>query len=579
MRSGIGQRLNITIVLVFIFFCLIFMAINIVYFLQISKQSFEEKINQIADFSAESNSENIWNFDTENINKFSKSLFNDQSLVGIIYESSNYNEIEKPIFYGSIYGKIINSESAKINAIAPSKSTYSHYIERKIKHNGASIGKVYLYFSDEYIYLNAISHSWVFILGLIIFVALYSVTIYLLIKVQLLIPLKSIHKLALGVSGFTFYLNQSVSQERWENVQQLLSAEKINQKNLVIKKRNDELGDFMETFYSVLAGFELVVSELSQYSGQLQTMNEYLEARIITRTAELEDSHKKVSESLHVLQQTKSQLAQQEKLASIGQLAAGVAHEINNPIGYVGSNLNRLADYFEDIKFLLNAVENMASLVPEEAASRINSELAKIKKKIDYEFLMEDVSSVISESQEGVNRINDIVKSLKDFSHNTDEQNFSDIDINAAITTTLKVINNELKYTCDVTLDFQLTRLIPANIGQIHQVISNLIVNASHAVKATNVRGQITIRTYGDDNFAYVKITDTGGGIPEEIHSKIFDPFFSTKPIGQGTGLGLNICYDIIVNKHRGELSFTSEENLGTTFTIKLPLTNTQTAL
>jgi two-component system, NtrC family, sensor kinase len=574
MRLGIGQRLNITLVSVFIFFCMVFMAINIFYFLKISKEDFEKKINELSDFSAEINSENIWNFDTKSINKFTRSLFNEESLRGIIYESTNFNqESGNHIFYGFVSGKAINTKSSNIDSIAPNKNTYSHHTERDIIHNGNNIGKAYLYFSDKYIYVNAINHSGVFILGLVIFILLYSVTIYLLIKRQLLTPLKNIHRLALGVSGFTFYLNESVSQERWSNVQQLLSAEKINQKNLVMKKRNDELSDFMETFFSVLTGFELVVSQLSQYSAQLQTMNEELETRIASRTAELEDSHKKVFESLHTLQQTKSQLAQQEKLASIGQLAAGVAHEINNPIGYVGSNINRLADYFDDMKFLLTSMENILTLAPAESASNIQAELAQIKHKIDYEFLMEDVSSVISESQEGVSRIKDIVQSLKDFSHNTDDQNFTDIDINAAIKTTLKVINNELKYTCDVILDLQLARLVTANLGQIHQVISNLIVNASHAIKATNVRGQLTIRTYSDDDFVYINITDTGGGIPEEIHSKIFDPFFTTKPIGQGTGLGLNICYDIIVNKHRGELSFTSKMNIGTVFTIKLPLT------
>ncbi|MES2675023.1 MAG: ATP-binding protein [Pseudomonadota bacterium] len=550
------------------------MAINIFYFLKISKESFEKKINEFSDFSAQSNSENIWNFDTQNIDTFTRSASSEEGLIGIVFESASFNqEPGDHIFYGFVSGKIIDIKSGNIDKIAPDKNLYSHHLQRNITHNGNSIGKVYLYFSDEYIYTNAINHSGIFVLGLVIFVLLYSVTIYLLIKRQLLNPLKNIHRLALGVSGFTFYLNESVSQERWSNVQQLLSAEKINQKNIVMEKRNDELSDFMETFFSVLTGFELVISQLSQYSAQLQTMNEELETRIASRTAELEDSHKKVFESLHTLQQTKSQLAQQEKLASIGQLAAGVAHEINNPIGYVGSNINRLADYFDDMKLLLGAMENMIALTPAESASNIQSELAKIKHKIDYNFLMEDVSSVISESQEGVSRIKDIVQSLKDFSHNTDDQNFTETDINAAIKTTLKVINNELKYTCDVILDLQLERLVTANLGQIHQVISNLIVNASHAIKATNVRGQLTILTYSDDDFVYVKISDTGGGIPEAIHSKIFDPFFTTKPIGQGTGLGLNICYDIIVNKHRGELSFTSKLNIGTTFTIKLPLT------
>ena len=573
MRLGLGQRLNITIIAAFVFFCIIFMTINLIYFWRESNTTFDSKINYLADFSAKTNSENIWNFDTKNINVFINSLLNEKSLIGIIFEFSDFNkEKNMHLFYGSVSGKIINENSTNIESIEPERKTFTRHIERSITHENIVVGKVHLYFSDKYIFGYAIDEGKRFLFNLTIFLLLYSLAIYFLIKKQLLNPLKDIHQLALGVSGLTFYLNESVSQERWANIQQLLDIEKLNQRKLQEKKRNDELGDFTETFFLVLTGFELIISELSQYSEQLQIMNDDLEARIFHRTAQLEDSHKKVSESLHALQQTKNQLAQQEKLASIGQLAAGVAHEINNPIGYVGSNINRLAEYFNDLKHLLLEMEKMVANLPIEIAATIKLEFEKIKNNIDYEFLIDDFGSVISESQEGIKRIKDIVQSLKDFSHNVDEHNFSEVDINEAIRTTLKVINNELKYCCDVNVDLQLQKLVPANLGQIHQVVSNIIINASHAIKATEIRGKLTIRTFSDESFAYIDITDTGGGIPEHIRSKVFDPFFTTKPIGQGTGLGLNICYDIIVNKHEGVLSFESQLGSGTTFTIKLPL-------
>ena len=314
------------------------------------------------------------------------------------------------------------------------------------------------------------------------------------------------------------------------------------------------------------------MSELSQYSEQLQTMNEDLEERIINRTAELETSNEKITESLTALQKTQSQLIQQEKLASIGQLAAGVAHEINNPIGYVGSNINRLDEYFTDLQQIVTETDASLASLPNEISENIKQEIAKIKKRLDFDFLTEDFSIVISDCREGIARVKEIVQSLKDFSHNVDEKDFSEVDINNAINTTLKVVNNEIKYYCDVELDLQLDVKVSANVGQLHQVISNLVVNASHAMRETGKRGQLHIRTFSDDNFAVVEIEDTGGGIPEEIYTKIFDPFFTTKPIGQGTGLGLNISYDIIVNKHKGDLSFVSKMGVGTIFSIKLPL-------
>ena len=148
------------------------------------------------------------------------------------------------------------------------------------------------------------------------------------------------------------------------------------------------------------------------------------------------------------------------------------------------------------------------------------------------------------------------------------------MDINHAITTTLKVVNNQIKYYCDLDLDLRLATKVPANLGQIHQVISNLVVNASYAMRESGKRGLLSIRTFAEENFAVIEIEDTGTGISEEIYTKIFDPFFTTKPAGQGTGLGLNIAYDIVVNKHKGDLSFTSKMGVGTVFKVKLPLTN-----
>ena len=573
LRISLGLRLIVLITAIFIFFGLIFMALNILFFWRKSNDDFQNKMNYIADFTANSNSTNVWNLDFVNLQKYIESLLIEQNLVSVIFETSEATRSEHDKhFYGLAKNSVIDKKAKDIKAVALPENAFTYHLERPIFYQDILIGKVHLYFSDKFILVEVLHQTKLFLINLVAFILFFSVSMYFALKQQLLIPLKKIHHLAMSVSSFTTYLSESVSQERWRHVQQLLSAEKENQGRIKQKIRNDELGDFMQAFLLVLNGFEVIVSELSQYSEQLQTMNDDLEQRIVKRTAELETSKDKISESLTALQKTQGQLIQQEKLASIGQLAAGVAHEINNPIGYVGSNINRIDEYFIDLRQIITEIDKILAALPPETAAIATREVAVIKKRLDFDFIADDFSSVISDCREGIARVKEIVQSLKDFSHNVDEKDFSEVDINNAINTTLKVVNNEIKYYCDLELDLKLGKHVSANLGQLHQVISNLVVNASHAMRETGKRGLLSIRTFSDGDFAVIEIEDTGNGIPEEIYTKIFDPFFTTKPIGQGTGLGLNISYDIIVNKHKGDLSFVSKIGAGTVFKIKLPL-------
>jgi two-component system, NtrC family, sensor kinase len=580
LRISLGLRLIVLIIAIFIFFGLIFMAMNILFFWRKSNDDFQNKIAYIADFTANSNSANVWNLDYVNLQKYIESLLIEKNLISVIFETSHTSTIEREQhFYGLVNNSVLDKKGKEISDVAPLESTFSYHLERPIIYQEMPIGKVHLYFSDEFILIQALHQTKLFLINMVAFVLFFSISIYFALKQQLLVPLKKIHHLAMSVSGFTTYLSETVSQEQWRQVQQMLVAEQKNQDRLKQKMGNDELGDFMQAFLLVLNGFELIVSELSQYSEQLQTMNDDLEQRIKNRTIELENSNGKISESLIALQKTQGQLIQQEKLASIGQLAAGVAHEINNPIGYIGSNINRLDEYFIDLKEIISQIDSNIDALPVEANAAVKNEIAIIKKRLDFDFISEDFSAVISDCREGISRVKEIVQSLKDFSHNVDEKEFAEIDINNAINTTLKVVNNEIKYYCDVELDLQLNTKVAANLGQLHQVISNLVVNASQAMREVGKRGLLSIRSFSEGGFAIIEIEDTGGGIPEEIHTKIFDPFFTTKPIGQGTGLGLNISYDIVVNKHKGDLSFISKLGVGTIFKIKLPLEVTRNSI
>lgn len=259
------------------------------------------------------------------------------------------------------------------------------------------------------------------------------------------------------------------------------------------------------------------------------------------------------------LQRAQRQLLQAEKMAAIGQLAAGVAHEINNPIGYVFSNINTLAGYVNDLLRLIRAYEAAAPRTPE---------LAALQRDIDIEFLTEDILALIAESQDGIDRVKQIVRALKDFSRVDDDSDFRQIDLHSCIDGALQVAANEIKYRATVVKDYAELPEVECLPSQIGQVLMNLLVNAAQSIDG---QGQITVRTEQVGEGVQVAITDTGVGIAPQFLERIFEPFFTTKPVGKGTGLGLSISYSI-VRKHHGWIRADSTLGQGTTFRFWLPL-------
>lgn len=258
------------------------------------------------------------------------------------------------------------------------------------------------------------------------------------------------------------------------------------------------------------------------------------------------------------LEQANRQLLQSEKLAAIGQLAAGVAHEINNPVGYVYSNLQSLGTYLEDLFRLTDAVGAGASL----------EDLSAIKKNIDYGFLKDDLKDLLAESREGIERVKTIISAMKDFSHIEDEE-FKLADLHRGIETTLNVVNNELKYKATVIREFGDLPEVECISSQINQVVMNLLVNAAHAIDDF---GEIVVRTRCDGDWAIIEVEDNGKGIAEANLHRIFEPFFTTKPVGKGTGLGLSLSFNI-VQKHNGNITAeAASTGKGTCFRISLPL-------
>lgn len=292
---------------------------------------------------------------------------------------------------------------------------------------------------------------------------------------------------------------------------------------------------------------------------------------------ELLRNNSALAEALDVLKNTQSSLIQQEKFAGIGQLAAGVAHEINNPLGFVLSNFETLQKYTGRLSDMVKVFKELHQRVLEEKIPSLQEKAAQVsalekQKKLNY--ILEDLEPIFSETADGLIRVGNIVKALRLFSRVDQQDNFEEYNLTEGIRNSLTVARNEIKYVADVQENFADIPNVKAMSGQVNQVLLNILINAAHAIKGKGLesRGLITISTYADERFIYCSINDSGTGIPEEIRKNIFDPFFTTKPVGQGTGLGLSISYDIIVNKHQGEILLESELGKGSTFIIKLPM-------
>ena len=262
-------------------------------------------------------------------------------------------------------------------------------------------------------------------------------------------------------------------------------------------------------------------------------------------------------------------LTQSEKLAALGQLAAGVAHEINNPIGYVNSNLGALRQYFGIFEKIITSYEAYVSS-RNAGEFNITDNPEALKKKLNFEFIRQDIGATLSESQEGIVRVKNIVDDLKNFSRNDSNTQWLPFDLHKAIQSTLNIVNFEVKYRADVVLEFSEIPEVECVPSQLNQVFLNLIMNAAQA-QSPETRGKIVISTGTVEDKVWVEVSDNGVGIAKENLNKIFEPFFTTKEQGAGTGLGLSLSYGII-QKHRGSLTVSSEPGVGTTFRIEIPV-------
>jgi signal transduction histidine kinase len=271
-----------------------------------------------------------------------------------------------------------------------------------------------------------------------------------------------------------------------------------------------------------------------------------------------------IMEMYDQLKRTQSRLIQSEKLSGIGQLAAGVAHEINNPVGFVSSNLSTLTGYIARMKQMLEIYRKNAE----------STEMREKEKELKIDVVLNDIDELMKENGEGIKRIGEIVQAMKNFARTEQKKERARANINDGIKSALIMARNEIKYHADVQTEFGDISLVECNIGEVNQVFLNILVNAAQAIKEQkrSDRGSIRVKTYERDSRVICEFSDDGPGIAKDILTRIFDPFFTTKPIGAGTGLGLSIAYDIIVNKHKGYIEAKSKEGEGATFIVRLPI-------
>lgn len=352
----------------------------------------------------------------------------------------------------------------------------------------------------------------------------------------------------------------TVKELQNDDVVVALQKSKIDKIAFIPIKRFSKVATICEFYFT--ADCELNKSKLDQCLLAGYQIGAILER--IANKKKIEEGFKEIKQSHEKLKQAQSQLVQSEKMASLGQLAAGVAHEINNPIGFIMSNVNTLKDYSHSLHEYFSLCQQYMS----QPQSITEEKILKLDEQQDFKFIIKDIHELIDESEGGLKRVKDIVANLKSFARSDDEE-IDSFHINECIANVIKVVWNEIKY--HVTLHKNLNSDLPqinGHEGQIGQVLMNIIVNAAQSIEG---KGDIHIKTYLLNKQVMIDVKDNGKGMSESVKDKIFDPFFTTKGINEGTGLGLSISYGII-DQHGGNIEVESNVGQGTCFSITLPI-------
>ena len=373
------------------------------------------------------------------------------------------------------------------------------------------------------------------------------------------------------VAIFSFILSLYLTRQ----LKKLQFAAKVissgNYNHLIPVHSRDELSEVFESFNKMSQSLKFSNEVRLDYQQQLELLNANLEIRVKEQTKQLSQSNQELSTAYKKLKSTQQQLLQSEKMASLGQMAAGVAHEINNPLGFVKGNLDTLSEYFKVYQLLLShyktLLEESSNHLPISSHAKIQ-DIKDLEISEDIDFIKNDVNQLFTDSLEGMIRVGDIARGLKSFARADNHSQKETLDIHHCINTALRFAKPNINPNCKITTQFGSLPQVNCHQTQLIQVFTNFVVNASQAI---HDEGEINIRTERLDEYIRISIKDNGEGINQEHLKCIFDPFFTTKPVGKGTGLGLSISHGII-KEHQGDIQVISQKNIGTEFIISLPI-------
>jgi two-component system NtrC family sensor kinase len=328
-------------------------------------------------------------------------------------------------------------------------------------------------------------------------------------------------------------------------------------------RKGTELFHEQSEKWFIVKSYPFIDTSSGKRSGEAITVHDSTELRGVTR--ELETKNLELAGAYNELKSIQARIVQQEKMASIGQLAAGVAHEINNPMSFISSNLSTLDKYLSRLSGFIDSQSDIIRSL--DSSGTAAPQLDEKRRQLRLDYIITDIKDLINESLEGAERVKGIVQDLKSFSR-VEDTDYRMADINAGLESTIHIVWNEIKYKATMIREYGDIPLTKCNPGQLNQVFMNLLVNAAHAIEK---QGEINVKTWHADGDIFVSISDTGCGIPQDKLGRIFEPFFTTKEVGKGTGLGLSIAYEI-AKKHGGRITVDSTVGKGTTFTLQVPV-------
>ena len=337
----------------------------------------------------------------------------------------------------------------------------------------------------------------------------------------------------------------------------------------------DEVGGLAASINEMIDRLERTAAEHAAMSESLAALNHALERRVTERTMRLFEANAVLQDEMAARDKVELELRHAQKLEAVGRLAAGIAHEINTPIQFVSDSVQFVTAASTDLLALVDkyqiAVRAVLAGTPALPAA---TEAVEAEHAADLDYIAGEIPAALRRALDGIDRVSVIVRSMKMFAHH--DQDMRDVDLNQAIQSTLIIARNEYKYVADVDTELGDLPLVRCHVGEINQVVLNLLVNAAHAIadvhQGGDGRGRIAVRTSVDGDDVVIAVSDTGSGIPEAIRHRIFEPFFTTKDVDRGTGQGLAIAHSVVTEKHGGSLTFTTELGRGSTFTIRLPI-------